>query len=29
MTQIISKTQVPAKRGGRLDPIAFLSALGY
>ena len=28
MTQIISKTQVPAKRGGRLDPIAFFERFG-
>lgn len=29
MTQMIPKTQVPVKRAGRIDPIAFLSASGY
>ena len=28
MTQMISKTQVPVKRSGRLDPIAFFERFG-
>ena len=28
MTQMISKTQVPVKRAGRIDPIAFFERFG-
>lgn len=29
MTQMIPKTQVPVKRVGRIDPIAFFERFGY
>lgn len=28
MTQIVTKTQPPAKRNGRIDPIAFFERFG-
>jgi inositol transport system permease protein len=28
MTQMISKTQAPVKRAGRIDPIAFFERFG-